>query len=441
MLKEGLMSTGFNQRLTPRPKSSPDFVKVVTIALMTLVIIFLPISVWAQAPVSNSREEANTAPSENDVIERLVERTMAERSKAEQAKAEQAAIAEKYSEVGTLIRNERFDEAHKEIRALEEDFPKDTAWIKQLKSYLEKEVEATNRKAPLQTLKDEIPDLLLSGNTAEAKNKIAEAKKQFPQDKELSELSTVVTYAALLKKILILVGLLAALSAISVGIIYIWSKFVAACVYVFAVYLTSLPIAILLFLVVGPILVLGTTAETANAAGSERELQNMLNLLKQVGLATLSCCAGALGGALAASFALVTAPQRTRSNLRFSTYFFKPVNGFFIAFIMYIGVMSGQLAFSSSGGELGDQARWSICLLAILSGFFSDAAIEKLREIKQALFGKEVAIITDVDEVPDNVKVKKLRTETEKADGLPSLDVETIEKNTDGKRKNSERTI
>lgn len=432
----------FNQRLTSCPKLSLDFVRVIVIGLVTLVFILLPIHVWGQATANSDSEEVDAPTSAGEVIQRVVEQTMAEKTKAERAEAERAAIAEKSTEIGNLIRNEQFDEAQKEIRALEETASKDAPWIKQLKSYLEKEMEAANKKAPLQAVKDEIPDLLLSGNTTGAKNKINEIRKKFPQDRELSELSTVVTYAGLLKKLLILVGLLAALSAISVGIIYIWSKFVAACVYIFAVYLTSIPIGVLLFLVVGPILAIGNMTEAAGrAGGSERELQNVLTLFKQGGLATLSCCAGALGGAMSASFALVTAPLRTRSNVRFSTYFFKPVNGFFIAFIMYVGVMSGQLAFSNSGGELGDQARWSICLLAILSGFFSDAAIEKLREIKQALFGKEVAVVADIDEIPDNIKTKRLRTETEKSDSLSSLDVEIAESGTNGKGKDGERLV
>jgi hypothetical protein len=433
------MSTGFTQQPTHCSTSAPDFAKVVKLALVILAFLILPVGVRGQAEVDSSGGQVIAPP--DHVLDRLVDQRMAERLKAQQDYALQADIEERYRKIEGLIHKELFDEADKEIRAFEEKVTKDSPLLKQLRGYLEKEIEAANRKAPLQAIKDELPDLLLSGNTTEARNKINEARKSFPQARELSDLSTLVTYVALLKKILISVGLLAILSAISVGIIYIWSRFVAACVYIFAVYLTSLPIAILLFLVIGPILALATPPEATGDVSSTREMQNFLALLKQVALATLSCCAGALGGAMAASFALVTSPLRVRPNLRFSTYFFKPVNGFFIAFIMYVGVMSGQLAFSSSGGELGDQARWSICLLAILSGFFSDAAIEKLREIKQALFGKEVVAVTDVDEVPDKVEVKKTRTETEKADGLAALDVEIVEKSTNGTGRDGEKIV
>lgn len=426
----------------PRPKSSPRFLRAMTLALATCALFCLPAVARGQATTSSRADEAAAEQGARDVIKSVVQQTMAERSKAEQDAAQQAAMAERANQIGELIATEQFDEAGKGIRALEEIYSKDDPLVKRLKSYLEKEMEVANKKAPLQAVKDEIPDLLLSGNIAEAKTKVAEAKKAFPQDKKLSELGTIVTYVGLLKKILILVGLLAALSVIVVGVIYIWSKFVAACVYIFAVYLTSIPIGALLFLVIGPILAIsGPPTATDGGAATTQEIQNMLTLFKQVGLATLSCCAGALGGAMAASFSLVTSTPKAKSNVRFSTYFFKPVNGFFIAFIMYVGVMSGQLAFSSSGGELGDQARWSICLLAILSGFFSDAAIEKLREIKQALFGKEVTVIVDLDEVSDEVGPKKARGGAGKADGVPVLDVELVEKAAGAKRNGGEAVV
>ncbi|HEX8285040.1 MAG TPA: hypothetical protein VF588_16885 [Pyrinomonadaceae bacterium] len=436
------MSTKFTRHLVPRLNPSSDFLKVTIITLATLAFVSLSVTAHAQeSATGGGAEEADAERNFRRVVKSVVQETLAEKSKAEQTAAERADVGKTFTEVGTLIRNEQFEEASKEIRALEETYSKDADWVKQLKSYLAREMEEANKKAPLQAVKDEIPDLLLSGNTTEAKNKIAEARKSFPQDKGLLELSATVTYAALLKKILIVVGLLAALSAIAVGIIYIWSKFVAACVYVFAVYLTAIPVGALLFLVVGPILAVTGPPETDAAAAANRELQNMFILMRQVGIATLSCCAGALGGAIAASFALVTSPLRARTNVRFSTYFFKPVNGFFIAFIMYVGVMSGQLAFSSSGGELGDQARWSICLLAILSGFFSDAAIEKLREIKQALFGKEVAVVLDIDEIPDDARPKKTRREAEKVVGLPVLEVELAERGLDVKRNGGEEVV
>ncbi len=434
------MRTTFNGRPAPLPTSSSRFLRAMTLSLTACALFCMPAAARGQADAYGSADEAAAQQSAREVIKSVVQQTMAERSKAEQDAAQQALVAERANQIGELIAGEQFDEAGKGIRALEEIYSKDDPAVKRLKSYMEKEMEVANKRAPLQAVKDEIPDLLLSGNIAEAKNKVAEAKKAFPQDKKLSELSTIVTYVGLLKKILILVGGLAALSAIVVGVIYIWSKFVAACVYIFAVYLTSIPIGALLFLVVGPILAISATPTTAADAGaSTPEIQNMLTLFKQVGLAALSCCAGALGGAMAASFNLVTAAPRAKANMRFSTYFFKPVNGFFIAFIMYVGVMSGQLAFSSSGGELGDQARWSICLLAILSGFFSDAAIEKLREIKQALFGKEVAVVIDGDEAPDEAGPERPRRRAEKVGSLHVLDAELIEAAVDAKRNGGEK--
>lgn len=69
----------------------------------------------------------------------------------------------------------------------------------------------------------------------------------------------------------------------------------------------------------------------------------------------------------------------------FAYFFYKPIHGFFLALVMYLAVVSGQLA--AFPGETAVPSLSLVALLAALTGIFSDAAIQKLREISHTLFG------------------------------------------------------
>lgn len=101
-------------------------------------------------------------------------------------------------------------------------------------------------------------------------------------------------------------------------------------------------------------------------------------------LITMTCFLGALGGTIMSTVTLAKKESHPiPESGKFAFFFFKPINGFFLAGVMYVALLSGYgLVFSgTNSGNSSIPSVFSVALLALLTGMFSDDAIEKLKSI------------------------------------------------------------
>lgn len=165
----------------------------------------------------------------------------------------------------------------------------------------------------------------------------------------------------------------------------------AASAYVFGVYLLALPAALLIAI---------AGVGVAEMAKSEQ----LPSYFEHAALVIFSCFLGAVGGAIDSSVILANRERHLiPGSGQFAYFFFKPLNGFYLAGAMYFALLAGNIAvFDDSAGM---PTTWTVGLLATLTGIFSENAIEKLRQVSSSLFGtveipKRGAALSTTDDAP-----------------------------------------
>ena len=232
---------------------------------------------------------------------------------------------------------------------------------------------------------NEIDGLILRGELEEAQQHLDRALAMYPEDEGLMASQMMVSifkavrYAWRQLRILVVVTLsLLVLAAVSIVAFIVLSvrrrPFVAAAVYTIVVYVCCLPIACVLLIIGGALSVVW------------KDL-SQYPVIQHTFYGLTSGFLGAVGGAINCS---VTLTRRSEDPVpevgAFSYFFFKPLNGFYLSVAMYFALLTGNIAlFKGAGAEL--PSVWSVGLLALLTGIFSENAIEKLRQISDTAFG------------------------------------------------------
>lgn len=237
--------------------------------------------------------------------------------------------------------------------------------------------------AEARSLEGRVDSLIWRGRFTEARILLDRALTQFPDHRGLQasqQLLGTVNFLWKATQTIVAAFLVLLFSSSAVIGALLWRRrpLKAAAVYVTVIYMLFVPLA------VG----LGLVAAALEAA--EKEHAGALpHTLEHIFLIAVAAFLGAVGGAIHGSFVLSRYhPSQVPQLSIFEFFFFKPLNGFFLAAVMYLALLSGQLAlFETDAGE--PPSVWSVGLLASLTGIFAESAIEKLRQISDTLFGSQ----------------------------------------------------
>ena len=227
--------------------------------------------------------------------------------------------------------------------------------------------EVKDAQARAKQLEGEVDSLIERLEFTRARSRLETALKDFPDHEGLRASATFLSVLRVAYWLLIWLGLVAAGMALAVALAA-WSRkpFVAAGIYVIGIYLVAIPGALLLGLI-------GMFLSTEGAP----------EYLRQVVLVVMSCFLGALGGAIQCSFLLAATERTLPRRAAFRYLFYKPLNGFFLAGVMYVALMSGQLVLF---GGPSVPSTWSVALLATLTGLLSDGALARLQILGNMMF-------------------------------------------------------
>ena len=222
-----------------------------------------------------------------------------------------------------------------------------------------------------------VDELIGSFQFAEAQNLLKKARQRFPEAEGLRKseqiLTGILTFRSEVRWVAIaaLAGLLSLVALIAA---FVRRKpLIAAGIYVTAVFAICVPLA----------MVLGISGSAIQDAFSANQLPPAFN---QFFLVCLAAFLGAVGGAINCSFILSHREgHQIPKKGTFAFFFFKPVNGFFLGAVMYLALLSGNLAVFDGSKPQPNEA--SIGILAALTGLFAENAIAKLRQLSDTLFG------------------------------------------------------
>lgn len=226
-------------------------------------------------------------------------------------------------------------------------------------------------------LEKRVDELISSFRFAEAQDLLKKARQQFPDSEGLRQseqlLTGILTFRSQVRWMAIaaLAGLLSLVALIAA---FVRRKpLIASGIYVTAVFAICVPLALALGLA-------GSAIEELFAANQ------LPAAFKQFFLVCLAAFLGAVGGAINSSFILSHREgHQIPKKGTFAFFFFKPVNGFFLGAVMYLALLSGNLAVFDGSRPSPNAA--SIGILAALTGLFAENAIAKLRQLSDTLFG------------------------------------------------------
>lgn len=260
--------------------------------------------------------------------------------------------------------------------------------------------EAPDRAVPrerVDSLENAVDALLTSWQFAEALEMLDLARDSFPLHTGLAA-SSGYLHPFRVGKIITRVIALALIVLTLAALLAMRQKqpLLAARIYIGSVYLAIIPVAVLAFGLV--------TLEEAKAGGGFSDQAPRMQHTLLIGMCAVL---GALGGALISSFQLSHAKQD--GSQQFTRFFFQPLNGLFLAVVMYLAFLSGNLALNPSSGTSAPPAIWTIAFLAVLTGMFSEPAIERLRQLSLTLFGAS----RDETVPPAPPRVHRIRGEME----------------------------
>ena len=233
-------------------------------------------------------------------------------------------------------------------------------------------------------LEKRIDTLIAEGREKEADEAIKDALQRYPNHKgieasrEALELKKALTKWVGVGATWLVAGASLALIvvvAVIVGLYHKGQQLLAVGVYLTAVFVLALPLGLGMFL----IMYVATDLEKS---------PDLPGILKHGFRLAIASYLGAVGGALNGSIVYSHRHRHeipAQGNGMFAYFFYKPIHGFFLALVMYLAVVSGQLA--AFPGERTVPSLSLVALMAALTGIFSDAAIQKLREISHTLFG------------------------------------------------------
>ncbi|HVF60574.1 MAG TPA: hypothetical protein VNJ70_12280 [Thermoanaerobaculia bacterium] len=248
--------------------------------------------------------------------------------------------------------------------------------------------EVKDAQARAKQLESEVDSLIERLEFGRASNRLEAALKDFPDHEGLRASATLLSVLRVAYWLLICLGVIAAGMAIAVALAA-WSgkPFVAAGVYVIGIYLVAIPGALLLGLI-----------------GMFLSREGAPEYLRQAVLVVMSCFLGALGGAIQCSFLLAATERTLRKRSAFRYLFYKPLNGFFLAGVMYVALMSGQLVLF---GGPSVPSTWSVALLATLTGLLSEGALARLQRLGNMMFAPKEPEGEKEEEAGDDAKDSK----------------------------------
>ncbi|MEM9762113.1 MAG: hypothetical protein AAF968_06340 [Pseudomonadota bacterium] len=167
----------------------------------------------------------------------------------------------------------------------------------------------------------------------------------------------------------ILVGLIATV------MILLWRKrtITAACVYVLLICYCFVPLSA----------VVGFAAVFLSKLGEATQFNQYLS---HASLLLIAGFLGAVGGAINCTQVLMLPGPSEAEDFRFRSIGFRPLNGLFLAMVMYTGIQSGTMIAFSTESVLVPKV-WTVAFLAVLTGIFSDMALRKLRAVTVNLLG------------------------------------------------------
>jgi tetratricopeptide (TPR) repeat protein len=227
-------------------------------------------------------------------------------------------------------------------------------------------------------LERRVDTLIQRGRLDEAQKLLDRALTEFPDYRGLQASQSWLSFRKTLKtwgsRTVWTVGSLVGAFVLLTLVLHKRSPLTAASIYVFGIYVFVLPAALLIAVLGAGI---AAMAKSDHLPGS---------YIQHVAMVVFSCFLGAVGGAIDSS---VIIANRERYSIprdgRFAYFFFKPLNGFYLAGAMYFALLAGHIAVFE--GAASTPTTWTVGLLATLTGIFSENALEKLRQVSSSLFG------------------------------------------------------
>lgn len=233
-----------------------------------------------------------------------------------------------------------------------------------------------------------IDSLILAGRYDEARDQLKVARERYPNHEGLGQSEAWLEwneafsgkFESSISSLMLSTVVGVAFVALLVLLFYALKKpFIAAGIYLTSVFLMSLPLGVAVFAL------MASLAELGKSVGPPA-------VVRHAAAFAVAAYLGAVGGTIDASFVLSRRNEHAvpgAGHGRFAFFFFKPIHGFFLASVMYLALLTGQVAVFPSGQ--GTVSFAAIGLLAVLTGIFSDMAIRKLREISHTMFGSSFA--------------------------------------------------
>jgi hypothetical protein len=267
----------------------------------------------------------------------------------------------------------------------------------------EKEVSQVMELDSLEIIK-KASNLLESNQVAEALQLIEEGLKLYPDNEKLKEAksqlittkfiqsmqksyrdTSIEDFGKFIKQAGLIFTILVLIEFVIILMFLKKSPWVASTIYITSIYIIAVPLAFAVWFstVLVPIMELMPKEQNPMAQMMELMVVNFRHLVSLAVVAYL----GAVGGAINASYIISKRDKKQvpREGV-FCFFFFRPIHGLFLAAVMYLAVLSGSIAILPNVGST-TPSLVSVGLLAVLTGIFSESAIEKLRELSRSFFG------------------------------------------------------